>query len=210
MGVRRLAAVMVGVVLLAGVSATGALWAAWSQEAPSQEAEQDADAAIVTLLNPSAVERRVQLSLVTAAGGTIALSMHTVDAGSASTFSLAAAMEPTDYVATCIGCRGAPFAVAAGQRIVVFILSTGEAAAPRSDLHVVNESGRRQAGALRTGAVVGRGRTVLRFDLAPGESEAVGLRFAGDQRVDFNLACGACLPQLARAGNGVDLELVIR
>ena len=73
MGVRRLAAVMVGVVLLAGVSATGALWAAWSQEAPSQEAEQDADAAIVTLLNPSAVERRVQLSLVTAAGGTIAL-----------------------------------------------------------------------------------------------------------------------------------------
>ena len=85
------------------------------------------------------------------------------------------------FVAQCSGCRTVVFAVADGQRIIVVVLGAFAegAGSLRGDVHVVNESNRRQSGALRTGGVVGLGLSVLRFDLGAQRIDERGAAVAG-------------------------------
>ncbi|MEE9277047.1 MAG: hypothetical protein V3V06_01400 [Dehalococcoidia bacterium] len=181
----------------------------------AQETAPSAAPTFVTFFNPANVSRLVQLRLVLESGATTLVSTHAVGAEDTTTFALAAELlavegRPTNFVAVCSGCRDAPFALAAGQRIILLIRTTSAAAANRSDVFVVNESSGRRTGALRTGAVAGAGRSVIGFDLQPGEGTGAGMRFRSGETVDFNLTCGGCAAQFARVGNGVDLEIVIR
>ena len=182
----------------------------WPLPGVAQSPPAAPPAAFVTLLNPAAVDRQIQFGLLAVDGSTVLLSTHRVEAGESTTFPLEPGTEPIDYRATCNGCRPASFSLAAGQRIIVTLLSPADQPLSRSDLHLVNESGQRQQGVLRTGVVLGGGRSVLHFDLLPEESAAIGLRLAPQQTVDFNLTCQVCTPQTARLRYGVDLELVIR
>lgn len=176
----------------------------------AQDDDSSLPAALVTFVNPSTSARSVSLAEISGDGVATSLMVRFVATEDVSTFTLDAGATPKQYVATCAGCRDAAFAVANGQRIIVFMLSTADAVALRSDVRVVNESGLRQRGALRTGAELGSGRSALRFDLSHNEGASVGMRFDAGQFADFNLSCDACTGLSARVGNGVDLELVIR
>ena len=176
----------------------------------AQDADSQLPAAFVSFVNPSTSARSVSLGELGDDGFVTPLLVRFVAAGDVTTFTLDAGAAPKQYVATCAGCRDAAFAVANGQRIIIFMLSTADSAALRSDVRVVNESGVRQRGALRTGAELGSGRSALRFDLRQDEGASVGMRFDTGRFGDFNLTCDACTALSARVGNGVDLELVIR
>jgi hypothetical protein len=174
-------------------------------------AQTSTGSALITLLNPGATARTVALSDPGDSGPVGLPANQRVEAGETRSFLVEVGPVPVDLLAQCNGCRSVTFAVADGQRIIVLILGASDAAAAsRSDLHVVNESGRRQVGSLRTGDAVGFGLSTLRFDLAPNEAADVGLRLAASQMVAFNVTCAGCVGQVARIGNGVDLEIVLR
>ena len=170
--------------------------------------------ALVTLLNPGSTGRTVTLREASDVGTVALPPILRVEAADTASFVVAVGPDPVTFVAQCAGCRTVVFAVAEGQRTIVIILGSFDVGASsgslRGDVHVVNESGRRQVGSLRTGEVVGLGLSVLRFDLAPNESVSVGMRLAEFQTVDLNLTCSVCAPQVARMSNGVDLEIVVR
>ncbi len=203
----QLATLRVVIVLIIIASAASLTQVGWGS---AQDGDSSLPAALVTFVNPSTSARSVSLAEIGDGGGVTALTVRFVAAEDVSTFTLDAGATPKQYVATCAGCRDAAFAVANGQRIIVFMLSTADPVALRSDVRVVNESGLRQRGALRTGAELGSGRSALRFDLSHNEGASVGMRFDTGQFADFNLTCDACAGLSARVGNGVDLELVIR
>jgi len=117
---------------------------------------------------------------------------------------------PVGFVSTCSGCGTVRFAMASGQRALVFVAAGGDSALARGDVRVVNESGVRRTGSLRTGAEAGRGRRVLDFDLADGEEAAVGVRLSPGELVALNVTCEGCEARELRAANGVDLEVVLR
>ena len=168
--------------------------------------------ALVTLLNPGSTARTVTLRDTNDTGVVGLPPSIRVEAADTRSFVVDVGADPVTFVAQCPGCRTVVFAVADGQRIIVVVLGAFAegAGSLRGDVHVVNESNRRQSGALRTGAVVGLGLSVLRFDLAPAESMSVGLRLPALQTVDLNLTCAGCVPQVAQMSNGVDLEIVVR
>ena len=170
--------------------------------------------ALVTFLNPFSRSRTVQLRRVAADGSTALLSSHLVRSGVAVTTSVSVGADPETFEVSCSGCITIRFAVAAGQRALLLAAPALDAealaATVRSEVQIVNESGRLQRGTLRTGVDASAGRTVVRFDLRDGESLGVGMRFARGQMLDFVLACDACVSQTALAGNGVMLDLVIR
>lgn len=179
-------------------------------EGADRTAAQASEPAQVTLLNVSETRRTVQLRAGAALGEGESVRTVTVAPFSGATVTLTVPDEPAEFNATCSGCRGVGFAAAAGQRIIVVLAASADPAVVRSDVTVANASGRRQRGALRTGDVLGHGRSVLAFDLAEGESASVGLRFPAARLLDLNLTCDGCFPQRVRAGNAVDLEIVIR
>ena len=190
--------------LLAGL--LGLLAALWLHETRPSAAQAPSDEpAFVTLLNVSTRTFAVDVDEL----GSNAGRRHTVTPEQPVTFPVDAGALPIDMIATCGNCRSVSFAVAAGQRVLVLLAATNQPALLRSDLHVVNEGGARRRGAIRTGAVAGAGRTLLPFDLRPGESASVGLRARGDL-IDLSLTCAGCDPQRIRLGNGVDLEIPIR
>ena len=179
----------------------------WGTERTSAQAAEPAQ---VTLLNVSEARRTVQVRAGAVLGDGESVRTVVVEPFSGTTVEIAAPDEPVEFNATCSGCRGVAFAAAAGQRVIVVLVALADPVVVRSDLTVANESGRRQRGALRTGDLLGRGRSVLDFDLAAGESASVGLRFPAGRLLDLNLTCDGCVPQRVRAGNAVDLEIVIR
>lgn len=196
-------AVFTALSLLAGAG----LVVGWGTERTGAQAAVPAQ---VTLLNVSEARRTVQVRTGAALGDGESVRTVVVEPFSGTTVDLGAPDVPAEFNATCSGCRGVAFAAAAGQRVIVVLVALAEAAVVRSDLTVANESGRRQRGALRTGDLLGRGRSVLDFDLAVGESASVGLRFPVGRLLDLNLTCDGCVSQRVRAGNAVDLEIVIR
>ena len=218
MGLVTLLAVVLVFVLAAGVVAGGPAptTAAPSPPAPASAPASvlaqspDGEPAFLSFVNPSATTRTVQLRTISVAGQVLSVSTHVVEGTDVVTVALAPGTAPQTFRFSCSGCRGLTMSLADGQRLVVPLLTFSDAASVRSDLHVVNESGRRQQGALRVGLAAGTGRSVLRFDLRPGGSARVGIRVPGAGALSFNLTCDGCAPQFARAANGVDLELVIR
>ena len=203
---RRAALVLV---ILAGalLAPIGALWLSDTADGAAQEPFPEP--AFVTLLNLTGGFRAVDVDQALPDGTTVGVTRLAVQAEEPVTFVHSAAAEPQDLIASCTACHPVSFAVAAGQRIIVLILPGCDPPPVRSDLHVVNESGLRQRGAVRTGSVPGDGRTLLPFDLRDGQSARVGLRLRGGP-IDLNLTCPACDPQQIRLGNGIDLEIVIR
>ena len=199
-------------VLLAIVLAMVLPAAALPATAPSPASVQapDGEPAFLSFVNPGVTTRTVQLSTISASGQAQPLSTHVVGGMDVVTVALVPAVAPQTFRFSCSGCRGLTMSLAAGQRMVVPLLTFSDAASVRSNLHVVNESGVRRRGALRVGEAAGAGRSVLRFDLAPGEGARVGVRVPGAVALSFNLTCDGCAPQFARAANGVDLELAIR
>ena len=192
--------------LVAGVVATTLLLAGSGR---SFAQEPLPEPAFVTLLNLTPRFQTVDIDRRLDSGETDGLTRIAVQPDQPETFVIDAGAVPEDFTATCLSCRAADFSVAAGQRLVVLLVGIEQRALVRSDLHVVNESGARQRGAVRTGATIGDGRSLLPFDLRDGESARVGLRLR-DGPIDLNLTCPACDPQQIRIGNGVDLEVVIR
>ena len=177
-------------------------------------AQVGAGGALVTLLNPGSTARTVTLQEADDMEIVGLPSSVRVEPADTRSFVVEVGSDPVTFTARCSGCRTVVFAVADGQRIIVIVLGVfdegAETGALRGDVHVVNESGRRQTGSLRTGDVMGLGLSLLRFDLAPNASMSVGVRVAALQTVDLNLTCSGCAPQLARVSNGVDLEIVLR
>ena len=185
----------------------GALWVVEPGAGAAQEPFPEPT--FITLLNLTDRFHTVDIDQQLPDGGSFTVNRLAVQPQEPVTFLFDAGPNPQDLVAACGGCRPAPFAIAAGQRIVVLLVGLSDPALPRSDLHVVNESGVRQRGVVRTGAAVGTGRTLLPFDLRDGESVRVGLRLPRGP-IDLNLTCARCDAQQIRLGNGVDLEVVIR
>jgi len=120
------------------------------------------------------------------------------------------AFEPRSYQLSCAGCAAVSFSLAAGQRIIVFVVEPGDPLNARTDLRIVNESGARQSGVVRTGSTFGEGRTVVRYDLSNGEDVVVGVRLNPRTFQDLNVTCSACLPHQIRVHNGADLEIPLR
>ena len=199
-------AALVGLALLAVLAITAALA---TQTRPGAAQDPFAEPAFAALLNLSGAFKNVELHRVSDDDGTTLIDRAAVSFEEATTVPLDVGADPVDFLAQCSGCRSVRFSLAQGQRIVVLVFSTARSAPNRSDLHVVNESGRRQRGAVRTGPDVGFGRTLLPFNLAPGDGASVGLRLPAGG-IDFNLTCDSCDPQRLRLRNGVDLEVVVR
>lgn len=195
-----------GLVLLAVLAITAALA---THTRPGGAQGPFPEPAFAALLNLSGAFRNVELHRVTDDGGTTRIERAAVSFEEAITVPLDVGADPIDFLAQCTGCRSVRFSLAQGQRIAVLVFSTARPTSNRSDLHVVNESGRRQRGAVRTGPDRGFGRTLLPFNLAPDDSASVGLRLPAGG-IDFTLTCDHCDPQRLRLRNGVDLELVIR
>lgn len=160
--------------------------------------------AFLTLINVSDEARFVRVESVDGSGGS---RLEFVPVAGVRTFEMNEGFEPSGYQSSCVGCATVFFSLAAGQRIIVYVVEAGDALAERSDLRIVNESGTRQTGLLRTGAAFGEGRIVLRFDLRDGEEAAVGIRLNRNDFLDLNVSCNACLPHLIRVHNGHDLEI---
>ena len=198
------------------IAAQTPLYVATARTVPDIEATQTPgdELALVTFLNPFSGSRTVQLRRVTVDGSTALRLSHMVRSGVAVTTSVLVGVDPETFEVSCSGCITIRFAVAAGQRALLLTApaldAEAQAATIRSEVQIVNESGRLQRGTLRTGVDASAGRSVARFDLRDGESLGVGMRFAGGQMLDFVLTCDACVPQTALAGNGVILDLVIR
>ena len=141
---------------------------------------------------------------------TSAAQIETVPSEEVLTVVLDLGSEPVVFRTRCTGCATTTLALAAGQRVIVFIAVAGDPVTQRTDIRVVNESGVRQIGTLRTGGAFGAGRRVIGFDLADGEVAWVGVRLRPSQLLDLHLTCDRCSPQAVRVGNGVDLELPLR
>ncbi len=161
----------------------------------------------LTLVNVSDIARNARLDSVGSPG---ASRFEFLAPFGVRTLELDEPFEPSIYRLTCTGCADVDFGLAFGQRLIVFVVDRGDPLAARTDIRVVNESGVRQIGALRTGAVIGEGRTVISFDLGDGEEASIGIRLSPGLLIDLNVTCGACLPQLIRIGNGADLEVPLR
>ena len=184
----------------------GVLTALWiDQTRPSAAQGLESEPAFVTLLN---LTPRVLVVNITQDDANVSRS-HTVPAQETATFLVDAGPDLLPMTARCSGCRSVNFAIAAGQRLIVLLAGTEQPAILRSDLHVIIEGPARRTGVVRTGPTPGAGRSLLPFDLRPGESARLGLRARGDA-IDLNLTCGGCDAQRLRVTNGIDLEIPIR
>ena len=201
---------IISVRTFAALAAVLALAMATPVESSEPAGAGEPGAALLSLLNPGGSTRVVTVRFGGDTGGGDLVDTLAVAALDTVTLEVLVPAEPTEFNVTCSGCHSVPFAIAAGQRIIVILVGDGDPPPFRSDLVVANESAVRHVGGLRTGARSGTGRALLRFDLAPGEAVSVGLRLPADRLLDLNLACPACAPQVARIGNGVDLEMVIQ
>jgi hypothetical protein len=186
--------------MLVGVLA--ALWLGGARSGAAQS--PSGDPAFVTLINLTPSARTVDVRHLPA--GT--RDRHRVPGEEEFTFSVDAGADPVDMTARCRGCHPVRFAVAAGQRLVVLLVSVEDPAITRADLRIVNQGDGQRRGVVRTGAVPGGGRTLVPFDLGAGEEVHVGLRTAGAV-IDLNLTCFGCGGQRIRVTDAVDLEVAI-
>ncbi len=183
---------------------------AWLALHPASGRAQAAGSALLTLVNPAEGVRSVTIRTGVLVGQGDVLRSLSVAAFDSVTVDLAVGAAAENFNAACArDCRGLGFAAAEGQRLIVALPPTGSAAPVRGDVHVVNEGPVRRQGVLRTGGVAGQGRTVLPFDLGPGQAAAVGVRVPAGRLLDLHLTCNGCLPRLLRLGNGIDLEIVL-
>ncbi len=203
--------------LVAGLLLTTAtlVWAAGTFGSSSAEADLQPqvppdEPTFLTLLNFTESSRIVRLERVDETGETVSAQIETVPSEEVLTVVFDLGSEPAVFRTTCNGCATTTVGLAAGQRAIVFLAVAGDPVTQRTDIRVVNESGVRQVGTLRTGGALGAGRRVIGFDLADGEVAWVGVRLRPSQLLDLNLTCDRCSPQLVRVGNGVDLELPLR
>ena len=203
--------------LVAGLLLTTAMlvWVAGAFGSPSAEAGLQPQVSpdeptFLTLLNLTESSRIVRLERVDETGETVSAQIETVPSEEVLTVVFDLGSELAVFRTSCSGCATTTVGLAAGQRAIVFIAVVGDPVTQRTDIRVVNESGVRQVGTLRTGGVPGAGRRVIAFDLADGEVAWVGVRLRPSQLLDLNLTCDRCSPQVVRVGNGVDLELPLR
>ncbi len=197
---RRLPAAIWRGALLVGLLA--ALWLGGARSGAAQS--PTVDPALVTLLNPAAESRIVEVRRLPAGPR----DRYTVGAEERLTIEVAAAGDPIDMRASCRGCHSVDFAVAAGQRLIVLLAPQDEPAITRADLNIVNEGDDRRRGVVRTGSIPGKGRTLIEFDLGAGEEVRVGLRTAGAV-IDLNLRCFGCGSQRIRVTDAVALDVVV-
>ena len=189
---------------VAAIIAGGLAVIAFGGPGPIAAQSPPADTAVVTLLNLTPGSRTVEVqSLATGIS-----SSHTVPSQGTLTVDVAAGADPVDMVTRCGACHSVHFAVARGQRLIVVLAPLDEPAIARADLYIVNEGDGRRQGVVRTGAAVGKGRSLLTFDLRPGEEVHVGLRTAGAV-IDLNLRCFGCGSQHIRMTDAVELHVVI-
>ena len=201
----RSRATFIGFTLLLSFSITLGLV---TQTRPGSAQDPFPESAPVVVLNLSGAFRDVEVRRSTDDGGTMLIDRVGVSVETTATIPVDVGAVPVDFIIQCSGCGSVRLSIAQGQRIIVPVFSSRRPTAIRSDLHVVNESGRHQHGAIRTGADIGFGRTLLPFGLASGDGASVGLRLTPGG-VDFILTCDNCDPQRLRLRNGVDLEVVI-
>jgi hypothetical protein len=163
--------------------------------------------AFLTLINVTDAPR---IARVDGADGSLGSRVEFLPAAGVRTIEMHEAFEPRSYQLSCAGCAGVSFSLAAGQRIIVFVVEPGDPLSARTDLRIVNQSGARQSGVVRTGSTFGEGRTVVRYDLSDGEDVVVGVRLNPRTFLDLHVTCGACLPHRIRVYNGADLEIPLR
>lgn len=166
--------------------------------------------AFLTLLNFDDSSHRVRLETLSASGLPLTSEFHQVAALDVLTLPRDLATDPVIFRVSCAGCATSTFGLAAGQRVLVFIDDAGSSLTVRSDLRVFNEGASTLQGVVRTGPDLGRGRTLLPFDLAPGEDATVGLRLRPGATIELNLTCLGCTSQRILLGNGIDLEVPLR
>ena len=164
----------------------------------------------LTLLNFGESAHLVRLETLSASGLVLGSEVHRLGAGDALTLPLDLATVPVTFRVSCGGCATSTFGLAASQRVLVFIDVEGSPLTVRTDFRVFNEGATRLQGVVRTGSDLGRGRTLLAFDLAPGEEARVGIRLQTGATIELNLTCPDCASQRIRLGNGVDLEVPLR
>lgn len=197
--------------VLSLLALVGALAVSWELAEPGSggvAVAQTADPAIISPINLTGRDHTVRITrdddgadfTATLGAGDDVPPSHVTEVGDI----------PVGFESSCTGCATVRFAMASGQRALVFVAAPGDPAVERGDVRVVNESGVRRMGSLRTGEEAGRGRRVLDFDLADGEEAAVGVRLAPGELVALNVSCGGCAVRHLRAANGVDLEIVLR
>ena len=170
----------------------------------------ETEPAFLTLLNFDDSSHRVRLETLSASGLRLTSEFHQVAALDTLTLPRDLAADPVIFRTSCAGCATSMFGLAAGQRVLVIIDDAGSSLTVRSDLRVVNEGASSLQGAVRTGPDLGRGRTLLPFDLAPGEDATVGVRLKPGATIELSLTCLGCTSQRILLGNGIDLEVPLR
>jgi hypothetical protein len=177
---------------------------------PEATLQIETEPAFLTLLNFDDSSHRVRLETLSASGLRLTSEFHQVAALDALTLPRDLPTDPVTFRTSCAGCATSTFGLAAGQRVLVFIDDPGSGLTVRSDLRVFNEGASTLQGAVRTGPDLGRGRTLLPFDLAPGEDATVGLRLGPGATIELNLTCLGCPSQRILLGDGIDLEVPLR
>ena len=120
-----LALATLGLALMAGI---GALWVVEPGAGAAQEPFPEPT--FITLLNLTDRFHTVDIDQQLPDGGSFTVNRLAVQPQEPVTFLFDAGPNPQDLVAACGGCRPAPFAIAAGQRIVVLLVGLSDPRPP--------------------------------------------------------------------------------
>ena len=109
-----------------------------AEVAPVSTFHLEAEPAFLTLLNFDESSHRVRLETLNAGGLAFSVEFHQVSAYEALTLSLPLTTDLVTYRTSCTGCATSMFGLAAGQRVLIFIVDPGSDLTARSDLRIFN------------------------------------------------------------------------